>query len=65
MFRLPEVNIVTENDTLFQGQTDQSSINKPTDNMLSLVEESSSDPAQQKMMVVRMDTHSQSEPLSM
>ncbi|KAL4365382.1 hypothetical protein AHAS_Ahas07G0100500 [Arachis hypogaea] len=57
-----EVNLGSENDPLSQGQTDQSSINKPADSMLSLVE--ASDPAQQNMMVVRMETHSQTEALS-
>ncbi|QHN76888.1 uncharacterized protein DS421_19g647840 [Arachis hypogaea] len=61
---MPEVNLGSENDPLSQGQTDQSSINKPTDIMLSLVEESANDPAQQNMMVVRMETHSQPEALS-
>ncbi|RYQ97680.1 hypothetical protein Ahy_B08g093759 [Arachis hypogaea] len=61
---MPEVNLGSENDPLFQGQTDQSSINKLADSMLSLAEESASDPAQHKMMVVRMETHSQPKPLS-
>ncbi|KAL4329853.1 hypothetical protein AHAS_Ahas13G0341600 [Arachis hypogaea] len=59
----PEVNLGSENDPLFQAQTDQSSVNKSTDSMLGLEEESVSDSAQQKMIVVRMETHSQYEPL--
>ncbi|QHN98323.1 uncharacterized protein DS421_13g388580 [Arachis hypogaea] len=61
---MPEVNLGSENDPLFQGQTDQSSINKPANSMLSLVEELANDPAQQNMMVVQMETHSQPEALS-
>ncbi|QHN96331.1 uncharacterized protein DS421_18g617500 [Arachis hypogaea] len=60
---MPEINLGSENDPLFQAQTDQSSVNKSTDSMLGLEEESVSDPAQQKMIVVRMETHPQSEPL--
>ncbi|QHN92286.1 uncharacterized protein DS421_17g582380 [Arachis hypogaea] len=61
---MPYVNLGSESDPLFQGQADESSINKPADSMLSLVEESASGLTQQKMMVVRMETHLQSEPLS-
>ncbi|QHO13452.1 uncharacterized protein DS421_15g515670 [Arachis hypogaea] len=61
---IPEVNLGSENDPLSQGQTDQSSINKPADSMLSLVEESANDPAEQNMMVVRVETQSQTEALS-
>ncbi|QHO39970.1 uncharacterized protein DS421_4g133700 [Arachis hypogaea] len=61
---MPEVNLGSENDPLFQGQIDQSSINKLADCMFSLVEESANDPTQQNMMVVQMETHSQPESLS-
>ncbi|QHO19919.1 uncharacterized protein DS421_11g333300 [Arachis hypogaea] len=61
--KILEVNLRSENDPVFQTQTDQSSVNKPTDSMLGLEEESVSDPAQQKMIIVRMETHSQSDPL--
>ncbi|RYR65988.1 hypothetical protein Ahy_A03g011914 [Arachis hypogaea] len=49
---IPEVNLGSD-DPLSQGHTDQSSINKPEDSMLSLVEESANDPAKENMMVVR------------
>ncbi|QHO06083.1 uncharacterized protein DS421_14g451630 [Arachis hypogaea] len=61
---IPEVNLGSENDPLSQGHTNQSSINKPADSMLSLVEESANDPAEQNMMVVRVETQSQTEALS-
>ncbi|QHO37755.1 uncharacterized protein DS421_4g114300 [Arachis hypogaea] len=61
---MPKVNLGSENNPLSQGQTDQSSINKSADSMLSLVEESANDPTQQNMMVVRMEKHSQPEALS-
>ncbi|RYR33232.1 hypothetical protein Ahy_A10g047790 isoform A [Arachis hypogaea] len=58
-----EVNLGSENDPMFQTQTDQSNVNKPTDSILGLEEELVSDPVQQKMIIVQMETHSQSEPL--
>ncbi|QHO24256.1 uncharacterized protein DS421_12g370610 [Arachis hypogaea] len=61
---IPEVNLGSENDPLSQGQINQSSINKPANSMLSLVEESANDPAEQNMMVVRVETQSQIEALS-
>ncbi|QHO22792.1 uncharacterized protein DS421_12g358220 [Arachis hypogaea] len=60
---IPDVNLGSENDPLSQGQTDQISINKPADSMLSLVEESANDPAEQNMIVVRVETQSQTEAL--
>ncbi|KAL4287272.1 hypothetical protein AHAS_Ahas19G0169600 [Arachis hypogaea] len=60
---MPEVNLGSENNLVFQTQTNQSSINKPTDSMLGVEEESVNGPAQQKMIIVRMETHSQLEPL--
>ncbi|QHO35976.1 uncharacterized protein DS421_9g279920 [Arachis hypogaea] len=60
---MPEVNLGSENDPVFQTQTDQSSINKLTDSMLGLEEESVSDPSQQKMIIFRMKTYSQSKSL--
>ncbi|RYR50980.1 hypothetical protein Ahy_A06g026043 [Arachis hypogaea] len=60
---IPEVNLGRP-DPLSQGHTDQSSINKPVDSMLSLVEESANDPAEENMMVVRVGTQSQIEALS-
>ncbi|KAL4300133.1 hypothetical protein AHAS_Ahas17G0170400 [Arachis hypogaea] len=47
---MPEVNLANEIDPLFQGQLDQSNVNKPSDSMLSREEESVSDPAQQQMV---------------
>ncbi|QHO05974.1 uncharacterized protein DS421_14g450660 [Arachis hypogaea] len=61
--RIPEVNLGSD-DPLSQGHTDQSSINKLADSMLSLVEESANDPAEENMMVVRVETQSQTEALS-
>ncbi|KAL4301128.1 hypothetical protein AHAS_Ahas17G0269900 [Arachis hypogaea] len=50
---MPEVSLATETDPLFQGQTEQSSVNKPSDSMFSREEESLSDPAQQQIIVFR------------
>ncbi|QHO37848.1 uncharacterized protein DS421_4g115160 [Arachis hypogaea] len=61
--RMSVVNLGSEGDPLFQEQTEQSSVNNPANSMLILEEESVSDPAQQKMIVVRIETHSESEPL--
>ncbi|XP_072087142.1 uncharacterized protein [Arachis hypogaea] len=52
---IPEVNLGSD-DHLSQGHTDQSSVNKPVESMLSLVEEN--------MMVLRVETQSQTEALS-
>ncbi|RYR38243.1 hypothetical protein Ahy_A09g043219 [Arachis hypogaea] len=63
MFRIPDVNLESD-DPSSQGHTDQSSVNKSVESMLSLVEESASEPAEENMMVVRVDTQSQTEALS-
>ncbi|QHN91990.1 uncharacterized protein DS421_17g579770 [Arachis hypogaea] len=60
---IPEVNLGSD-DSLSQGHTDQSNINKPTESMLNLVEESANDPTEENMMVVRVETQSQTEALS-
>ncbi|RYR61683.1 hypothetical protein Ahy_A04g018889 isoform B [Arachis hypogaea] len=44
--KMPEVSLATVTDSLFQGQTEQSSVNKPSDFMFGREEESLSDPAQ-------------------
>nr|XP_025636492.1 muscle M-line assembly protein unc-89 isoform X1 [Arachis hypogaea]XP_025636496.1 muscle M-line assembly protein unc-89 isoform X1 [Arachis hypogaea]XP_025636504.1 muscle M-line assembly protein unc-89 isoform X1 [Arachis hypogaea] len=59
---IPEVNLGTV-DPLSQGHTDQSSVNKPAESMLGLVEESANEPAKENMMVVRIETQSQTEAL--
>ncbi|KAL4288106.1 hypothetical protein AHAS_Ahas19G0253000 [Arachis hypogaea] len=48
---MPEVSLATDTDPLFQGQTEQSSVNKSSDSMFSREEESLSDPAQQQIIV--------------
>ncbi|RYR07750.1 hypothetical protein Ahy_B05g075174 [Arachis hypogaea] len=60
---IPGVNLGSD-DPSSQGHTDQSSVNKPAESMLSLVEESASEPAEENMMVVRVETQSQIEALS-
>ncbi|RYQ85611.1 hypothetical protein Ahy_B10g105176 [Arachis hypogaea] len=60
---IPDVNLGSD-DPSFQGHTDQSSVNEPAESMLSLVEESASEPAEENMMVVRVETQSQTEALS-
>ncbi|RYR33390.1 hypothetical protein Ahy_A10g047974 [Arachis hypogaea] len=62
---MPEVNLESENDHVFQTQTKQSSVNKPNDSIfhVGVEEESFSDSAQLQMIVVWKETHSQSEPL--
>ncbi|QHN98943.1 uncharacterized protein DS421_13g393720 [Arachis hypogaea] len=60
---IPEVNLGSD-DPLSQEHTDQSSVNKPAESMLSLVEESPSDQAEENMMVLREETQSQTEALS-
>ncbi|KAL4349377.1 hypothetical protein AHAS_Ahas10G0035900 [Arachis hypogaea] len=50
---MPEVSLATETDPLFQGQTEQSSVNKPLDSIFSQEEESLSDLAQQQIIVFR------------
>ncbi|RYR04375.1 hypothetical protein Ahy_B06g084092 [Arachis hypogaea] len=63
IFRIPDINLSSD-DPLSQGHTDQSSINKPAESMLSLVEESANEPAEENMMVVRVETQSEIEALS-
>ncbi|RYR03341.1 hypothetical protein Ahy_B06g082229 [Arachis hypogaea] len=58
-YGIPEVSLATETDPLFQGQMEQSSVNKPSDSMFSQEEESLSDPPQQQIIVFR----SSSQPL--
>ncbi|RYR24565.1 hypothetical protein Ahy_B02g058068 isoform E [Arachis hypogaea] len=53
---MPEVSVATETDPLFQGQTEQSSVNKPSDSIFSREEESLSDPAQQQIIVFRLSS---------
>ncbi|QHO55964.1 uncharacterized protein DS421_3g69590 [Arachis hypogaea] len=60
---IPEVNLGSD-EPLSQAHTDQSSINKPAESMLSLVEESANEPAEENMIVVREETQSQTEALS-
>ncbi|QHN76343.1 uncharacterized protein DS421_19g643070 [Arachis hypogaea] len=60
---ISDVNLGS-NDPSSQGHTDQSSVNKPAESMLSLVVESASEPAEENMMVVRVETQSQTEALS-
>ncbi|RYR47855.1 hypothetical protein Ahy_A07g033830 [Arachis hypogaea] len=55
---IPDVILATETDPLFQGQTDQSSVNKPSDCMLSREEKSVSDPSQQQMIVFQPPSQS-------
>ncbi|RYR60906.1 hypothetical protein Ahy_A04g017992 [Arachis hypogaea] len=55
MFRIPDVNLGSD-DPSSQGHTEQSSVNKPAESVLSLVEESASEPAEENMMVVREET---------
>ncbi|RYR14692.1 hypothetical protein Ahy_B04g071359 [Arachis hypogaea] len=60
---IPDVNLGSD-DPSSQGHTDQSSVNKPAESMLSLVKESASEPAEENMMVVREETQSQTEALA-
>ncbi|RYR28711.1 hypothetical protein Ahy_B01g052864 isoform A [Arachis hypogaea] len=60
---IPDVNLGSD-DPSSQGHTDQSSVNKPVESMLSLVVESASEPVEENMMVVRVETQSQIEALS-
>ncbi|RYQ83957.1 hypothetical protein Ahy_B10g102846 [Arachis hypogaea] len=52
---IPDVNLGSD-DPSSQGHTEQSSVNRPAESMLSLVEESASEPADSNMMVVREET---------
>ncbi|RYR51866.1 hypothetical protein Ahy_A06g026825 [Arachis hypogaea] len=58
MFRIPDVNLGSD-DPSSQGHTEQSSVNKPVESMLSLFEESASESAEENMMVVREETPSE------
>ncbi|RYR29872.1 hypothetical protein Ahy_B01g054464 [Arachis hypogaea] len=53
-----DVNLGSD-DPSSQGHTDQSSVNKLAESMLSGVEESASEPAEENMMVVREETQSE------
>ncbi|QHN82143.1 uncharacterized protein DS421_20g693130 [Arachis hypogaea] len=53
--KIPDVNLGSD-DPSSQGHTEQSSVNRPAESMLSLVEESASEPADSNMMVVREET---------
>ncbi|QHN79227.1 uncharacterized protein DS421_19g668280 [Arachis hypogaea] len=55
---IPDVNLGSD-DPSSQGHTEQSSVNKPAESMLSLVEESASEPVDSNMMVVREETPSE------
>ncbi|QHO26848.1 uncharacterized protein DS421_7g203010 [Arachis hypogaea] len=55
---IPDVNLGSD-DPSSQGHTEQSSVNRPAESMLSLVEESASEPADLNMMVVRKETPSE------
>ncbi|RYR05361.1 hypothetical protein Ahy_B06g085230 [Arachis hypogaea] len=59
---IPDINLGSD-DPFSQGHTDQSSVNKPAENMVyfrvSLVVESASEPAEENMMVVREETQSE------
>ncbi|QHO07528.1 uncharacterized protein DS421_14g464470 [Arachis hypogaea] len=52
---IPDVNLGSD-DPSSQGHTEQSSVNRPAESMLSLVKESASEPADSNMMVVREET---------
>ncbi|RYR63361.1 hypothetical protein Ahy_A04g021161 [Arachis hypogaea] len=55
---IPDVNLGSD-DPSSEGHTIQSSVNRPTDSIMSLVEESASEPADLNMMVVRKETPSE------
>ncbi|RYR21270.1 hypothetical protein Ahy_B03g066550 [Arachis hypogaea] len=55
---IPDVNLGSD-DPFSQGHTEQSSINRPAESMLSLVQESASEPADSNIMVVREETPSE------
>ncbi|RYR42338.1 hypothetical protein Ahy_A08g038801 [Arachis hypogaea] len=58
MFRIPDVNLGS-NDPFSQRHTEQSSVNKPAESVLSLFEESASEPAEENVMVMREETPSE------
>ncbi|QHO33718.1 uncharacterized protein DS421_9g260680 [Arachis hypogaea] len=55
---IPDINLGSD-DPSSQGHTEQSSVNKPAESVLSLVEELASEPAEENMMVVREETPSE------
>ncbi|QHN83594.1 uncharacterized protein DS421_20g706070 [Arachis hypogaea] len=55
---IPDVNLGSD-DPSSQGHTEQSSVNRLADSMLSLVQESASEPADSNIMVVREETPSE------
>ncbi|QHN82054.1 uncharacterized protein DS421_20g692340 [Arachis hypogaea] len=55
---ISDVNLGSD-DPSSQGHTEQSSVNKPAESMLSLVEESASEPAEENMVVVREEIPSE------
>ncbi|XP_020964003.1 uncharacterized protein LOC110265373 [Arachis ipaensis] len=55
---IPDVNLGSD-DPSSQGHTEQSSVNRPAESMLSLVLESASEPADSNIMVVREETPSE------
>ncbi|XP_072090608.1 uncharacterized protein [Arachis hypogaea] len=55
---IPDVNLESD-DPSSQGRTEQSSVNKPTESMLSSVQQSASEPADSNMMVMREQTPSE------
>ncbi|RYQ83562.1 hypothetical protein Ahy_B10g102295 [Arachis hypogaea] len=58
MHRIPDVNFGSD-DPSSQGHTEQSSVNRLAESMLSLVQESASEPADSNIMVVREETPSE------
>ncbi|QHO19017.1 uncharacterized protein DS421_11g325320 [Arachis hypogaea] len=60
---IPDVNLGSD-DPSSQGHTEQSSVNRPAESMLSLVEESAIEPADSNMMVVREETPSEGLPIN-
>ncbi|RYQ94460.1 hypothetical protein Ahy_B08g089370 [Arachis hypogaea] len=55
---IPDVNLGSD-DPSSQGHTEQSSVNRPAESMLSLVLESASEPVDSNIMVVREETPSE------
>ncbi|QHO14649.1 uncharacterized protein DS421_10g288070 [Arachis hypogaea] len=55
---IPDVNLKSD-DPSSQGHTEQSSVNKPAESVLSLFEESASELAEENMMVIREETPSE------
>ncbi|RYR53899.1 hypothetical protein Ahy_A06g029147 isoform B [Arachis hypogaea] len=60
---IPNINLGSDGP-LSQEHMDQSSINKPAESMLSLVEESANEPAEENMMVVQFVYHCPKQPLN-